>query len=171
MKDIFSPELLSFTFQINLIKKWISKVIQTVYYFVNKEKYCQICFCLVWFYFTLLVCAHFCGEIERCQLGKTFRYFNILRPMKNDIRFECFPWKNVWFWFISNDWIHFSHKTEKFRFWKSLKYFNISDFSNISQIWICPANSLWFGLSLVVWVQFWQETSRETRILKFTEIV
>ena len=24
--------------------------------------------CLVWFYCTLLVCAHFCNKIEKCQL-------------------------------------------------------------------------------------------------------
>ena len=52
-------------------------------YFVNKKKYCQICTCPVWFYFALLVCALFCGEIERCQL-----YFSIFEPMKNDVRFE-----------------------------------------------------------------------------------
>ena len=98
MKDIFSPELLSFTFQINLIKKWISKVIQTVYYFVNKEKYCQICFCLVWFYFTLLVCAHFCGDAnyERrsnilifCDQWKMISDLSVFHGKMSD--FDSFP--------------------------------------------------------------------------------
>ena len=39
-----------------------------MYYFVNKDKYCQIWTCLVWFYFTVLVFAHFCNEIEKFQL-------------------------------------------------------------------------------------------------------
>ena len=45
-----------------------------MYYFVNKEKYC---------------------EIKKCQLQKPFKYFSILRPMKSDVRFEYAPWKNV----------------------------------------------------------------------------
>ena len=35
--------------------------------FVNKEKYCQICTCPVWLYFTLLVCANFSKETDKCQ--------------------------------------------------------------------------------------------------------
>ena len=35
--------------------------------FVNKEKYCQICTCPVWLYFTLPVCAHFSKETDKCQ--------------------------------------------------------------------------------------------------------
>ena len=46
----------------------ISKVIWIVYYFANKEKYCQNYTCPKWFCFTLLVCAHVCDEIEKCQL-------------------------------------------------------------------------------------------------------
>ena len=61
----------------------------------------------------IFVCAHFCNEIERCQLWKSLQYCSILRPMKNDIRFEYDPWK---YCFISTDLVHFSHKTEKFRF-------------------------------------------------------
>ena len=45
-----------------------------MYYFINKVKYCQICICPVWLYFTLLVCAHFCNEIERCQMQKSLKY-------------------------------------------------------------------------------------------------
>ena len=47
--------------------------------------------------------------------------------MKNNVRFEYVPWKNVCFCFIFIVWVQFSHKTEKFRFRKSLKYFNIFD--------------------------------------------
>ena len=67
--------------------------LNSVLFCVNNEKYCQICTCSMWFYFTLLVCTHFCNEIEKCQLYKSFKYFSILWPMKNDVRFENVPWK------------------------------------------------------------------------------
>ena len=41
--------------------------------------------------------------------------------MKNDVRSEYVPWKNVWFCCFSIVWVHFSHKTEEFRLWKPLK--------------------------------------------------
>ena len=53
------------------------------------------------------------------------KYFSILLSMKNGVKFEYVPWKNVWFCFISIIWVDFSHKTKKFLFWKSFKYFNI----------------------------------------------
>ena len=61
-------------------------------------------------YFILLDCAYFCNEIERCQWEESLKQFRILWPMKNNIRFEYGPWKNVWFCFISNVFVHFSHK-------------------------------------------------------------
>ena len=59
--------------------------------------------CLILFHFTSLF--HFCNEIERCLLRTSFKYFNILQPVKNDVRFEFVSWKKsdfVWFpliWF------------------------------------------------------------------------
>ena len=53
------------------------------------------------------------------------KYFGIVRPTKNDVRFEFAQKKNVWFWVISVDWVHSSHKTEKAWFWKLWKFFNI----------------------------------------------
>ena len=47
----------------------------------------------MWFYITFLVCAHVCIEIQKCQLEKPLKYFSILKPMKNNVRFECVPWK------------------------------------------------------------------------------
>ena len=90
--------------------------------------------------FTLIfVCSYFCNEIEKCQLWKSLKYFNILWSIKHDVRFEYVPWKNVWFCFISIVWVHFNHKTDKFWFWKSLKYFIIFWHKKIGcQIWICP---------------------------------
>ena len=38
--------------------------------------------------------------------------WNILREMRNDSRFEHFPWKNVRFCLISIVWVHFIQKTE-----------------------------------------------------------
>ena len=64
-----------------------------MYYLGNKETYCQIFTCPVWFYFTLIVCAHFCNEIERCQVKKSLKCFSILRPVKNHVRFEYEQWK------------------------------------------------------------------------------
>ena len=87
-----------------------------------KKDYSQICTCLEWFYFTLLVCTHFCNKIKKCQFQTSLKYFSILRPMKNNVRFEYVPRKNAWFFFIFVLWFHFSHKSEKFRFSKSLKY-------------------------------------------------
>ena len=163
--------------------------------------------CSVWFYFTLLVCDHFCNEIGRCQLQKSLKYFSILLPMKSNVRFEYVRWKTVWFCFISIVWVQFSLKTEKFKFWKSLKYFNnfltkkyttsdlnmfhekSSDFVSFPLFgfalviklrdfdfesywntffffWIKKndvrfdyvlSNSVWFGLSFVVWVEFWHK--------------
>ena len=36
---------------------------------------------------------------------KVIEILSILRPMKNDVRFEYVPWKNVWFCFISMVWV------------------------------------------------------------------
>ena len=57
-----------------------------VHYFVNMEKYCQICTCPGIFYFSLLVCAYFCNEIEKCHLKNALKYFIILQLMKNDFQ-------------------------------------------------------------------------------------
>ena len=41
---------------------------------------------VILFHFTF--CAHFWYKIENCQLQKSLKYFNILRPLKNNVRFE-----------------------------------------------------------------------------------
>ena len=126
-----------------------------MYYFVSKEKYCQmICTCLVWFCFTLCVCVHFCNEIERYQLWKSLKYFDILQPTKNVVRFEYFLWENVWFCFISIVWVHFNHKTKKSQFRKSLKYFDFFYQKNDVRFAYVLSNSVWFDLNFVVWVKF-----------------
>ena len=35
-----------------------------MHHILYKEKYCQICSCLLQFHFTLLVFAHFCNELK-----------------------------------------------------------------------------------------------------------
>ena len=124
VKDIFLLELLSFNFEINLISKWTSKVIQIVHCFVNKEKYCQICACFVSFSFTLLVYVHHGNEMERCHCKS---HWNILVfcTIKKWCQIWICPWKNVWFCFISIACVHFSYKIDKFWFWKPLKYVNV----------------------------------------------
>ena len=80
----------------------------------KQKKYCQICTCPMWFYFIVLICTHFCNKTEKCKSQKSLKYFSILLPMKNDVKFEYVPWKYVWFCFIYMVWVHFSHKIEKF---------------------------------------------------------
>ena len=46
----------------------------------------------VWFYFSLLICVHLCNETEKCQLLKSLKYFSILQPMRNNVRFEYVTW-------------------------------------------------------------------------------
>ena len=51
------------------------------------------------------------------------KYFSILRPKKNDVRFEYSPWKNVWFCFISIVWFTLVIKLRNFDFknhWNTL---------------------------------------------------
>ena len=122
--------------------------IQIVCYFVNKEKYWQICtfhfncLCslLQWnwkepmikFYFISIVWVHFSHKTEKFRFWKSLKYINIFGWKRYVVRFEYVPWKNVWFCFISIAWVHFSHKTEEFWFWLS--------------------KSVWFGLRWLVWL-------------------
>ena len=90
------------------------------------------------------------------------RYFSILRLMKNIVRFEYVPWKNVWFWFISIVWVHFSHKIEKFRFWKLLKYFNVFLIKKRYAVRFeyVPCENVWFCFISIVWVHFSHKTEK-----------
>ena len=113
-------------------------------YFVNKKKTVRFTH-VPCFYATLLECAYFCNKIEKCQLCESFKYFNILWPMKNKVRFEHVQWKNVWFCLISIVWVHFSHKIEQFQFSKSLKYFNVF-MKNGARFKYVPWKDVWFLL-------------------------
>ena len=130
-----------------------------MHYFVNKKKCCQIFTYSVLFYFTLFICAHFCNEIERCQLWMSLKYFSILGAMKNNVIFEYVPWKNVWFCFISIVWVYFNHKTNLdfeshwntlILFW--LKRYHVR-FENV------PWKNAWFCCISIVWVHFNHKTN------------
>ena len=84
------------------------------------------------------------------------RFFSILGQMKNTVRIEYTPRKNVWFCFSSIVWVRFSHKTEKFQFWKSLRYFNIFWSRKIYSVRFeyAPLKNIWFGFISIVWVYF-----------------
>ena len=92
-----------------------------MYYFVNKEKFYHTSTSPVWFYFTVLVCAHFCIEIERCQLWKLLKYFNILWQ-KSGVRLEYVLSDSVWFALSFVVWIEFWQEVEKYDVDIWLKY-------------------------------------------------
>ena len=126
------------------------------------KNYCQICTCLVSSYFTLLDCANFFNAIQRDQLKKSLKYFSILWPIRNYVRFEYAPQKNACFSFISIVWAHFSHNTKKFRFWKSLKYCNFFLPFLVKKVkfeYVLSMN-IWFGLRFVVWVYCLQQVEK-----------
>ena len=124
-KDIFRSELLSFIFEIRLVKKLFSKVIWIVCCLLNKKKIVSFAHILFNFVSLYLFVFTFVFKFKDANYKSHWNILNILWPRKNDVRFEYFLWKNVWFCFICIAWVHFSHKTEKIWFWKSLKYFNI----------------------------------------------
>ena len=66
------------------------------------------------FFFTLLFCAYFCNEIERCQL---LTGLSILRQMNNDVRSEYVPWK-------MSDLVSFTLSHEKISDFVTLPLFN-----------------------------------------------
>ena len=103
------------------------------------------------------------------------RYFSILRSMKNNVRFEYVPWKNVWFYVVSIVWVHFSHKAEKFWFWKSLRYFMFFDKKGYAvRFEYVPWKNVWFCFISIVWVhfsiklrEFWFWKSRDPFFFRF----
>ena len=75
--------------------------------------------------------------------------------MKHDVRFEYVPWKNVWFCFTSIGQFTSVIKLRNFDFeshWNTLIFLSKNNFRFE---YVLP-NSVWFGLSFVVWVKFWQ---------------
>ena len=84
-----------------------------MYYFVDKEKHCQICTCRVWFFFTILVFIknvnilvfiHFCDGIERCQT----------------------KYKNYWIILVFCD--HWKMMSDLNKTYSDLKSYKMSDF-------------------------------------------
>ena len=91
-----------------------------MYYFVNKEEYCQLWICA--FHFTLLVCVHFCNQLKDANYKSRWNVLAFWDQEK--MMSEWCVIKNFWFCFIFIVWVYDSRKVEKFWFWKSLKYFN-----------------------------------------------
>ena len=120
-------------------------------------------FCLILFHFNIVLpnFAMKLKEVNFWHLQKSFfkSHWNIL--------VFCNQWKisdlNLSYGKVSDFilipffWVHFGHKTEKFSFWQSLKYFfNIFWSKNDVRFEYVLPNSVWFGLSFVVWVEFWK---------------
>ena len=82
-------------------------------------------------------------------------HFIVLRPMRNDARYEYVPWKNIWFCFISIVRIHFGHRSEKFWIWKSLKYLIFLDkkLHNVRFEYV-PWSNAWFCFISIDWAHF-----------------
>ena len=124
------------------------------------------------FYVTLLDCAYFCNEIKKCQLLKSLKYFNILRPLKNNIRLEYILWKNVWFYLLSIVWVHACHKIEKSldfqSHWNTLTCFH----KKSVRFKYVPWEDVWLCFISLVYVNFSQKTEkfRFYRSLKYFNI-
>ena len=108
-------------FEINLMKKKDSKLIQIVHFFLSKEKYCQIWTCpvLFWFWFVLT----FVMELKDANYESHWNIL-VMPSVKNDIRFKYAPWKNVWLCFGCIVW---AIKLRNFDFkshWNTLMFFD-----------------------------------------------
>ena len=88
------------------------------------------------------------------------KYFSILEPIKNDVRFEYFPWKNTWFCFML---FLFG-----FNLILKLRNFDFESHSNtlifFDKKWYdvrfgyVPWKNVWFCFISVVWVHFRRKT-------------
>ena len=96
-----------------------------MYYFVNKDKYCQICLRLMCFYFTLLFALSFAMKQKSANKKSLWNILVFCNQWKVMPDLNMSHWKNVWFCLVSIVCVNCSHKTEKFQCWKSLKYLNI----------------------------------------------
>ena len=84
MKDIFSLELLSFIFETNLQELNFKNHSNSKQGKIMSDLHIS---CLILFHFTC-----FCPLLQwnwEMQLLKSLKYFSILWPMENDVRFEC----------------------------------------------------------------------------------
>ena len=101
------------------------------------------------------------------------RYFSILRPMQNNVRFEYIPWKNIWLCFISIDWIQFSHNMSNFSFenhWNTLIFFDQKRY--VVRFEYVSWKNVWFCFISIVWVHFSHkiEKFRFWRLLKYFNV-
>ena len=118
-----------------------------MYNVVNKWKFYQIWTCPILFHFTLLVCTRFFNEIERCQsLWKSLKYFSVLWPMTNDVKFEYVPWSSICFCLFLLFVFTFVIKLKNFDFgsyWNTLIFFDKKwcgvrfEYIPWSNVWFC----------------------------------
>ena len=122
-----------------------------MYYFVNKEKYCQICTCPAWFNFSLLVSDVFCNEIE----SESFNYkshWNIL--------VFCGQWKMMSNLYMSKGKISDFVSFQLFGFTLVIKLRNFDFESHWNTLLFRQRtygvrfDYVWFGLCFAVWVEF-----------------
>ena len=79
----------------------------------NTVRFSVVSYDLISFYLLVLT---FVMKLENAGNKSHWNIFSIWRPMKNYVRFEYVPWKNVWLCFASIAWVHFSRKTKKLQF-------------------------------------------------------
>ena len=126
-----------------------------MYYFVNNNNKNTVRFAHVPCDFISLYLIVFTFPVRLKNANyKSLKCFSILRPMKNNVRFEYVPWKNVCFCFIPMVWVHFSHRIKKSRFWKSLKYFKYVLIKKRCHIWIYPMGKCLILFHFHFWVHF-----------------
>ena len=135
-------------FEINLMKKKNSTLIQIVHFFVSKEKCCQIWTCpaLFGFWFVLT----FVMELKDGNYESHW-YILVMPSVKNDIRFKYAPWKNVWLCFVCIVWAIKLRNFDFISHWNTLIFFDKRiDFRFEYVQW----KTVWFCFLSIVWAHF-----------------
>ena len=123
---------------------------------------------LILFHFIcLFICLLFAIKLKDANYKSNW---NILRPMKNHVRFGYVPWRKVCFYFISIAWVHFTHKTEKFRGFL-IKEDMASDLNMFCQTvsWIFYQIKICLGFSGLICI-FWHYYRHSFKFKKFLTI-
>ena len=108
----------------------------------------------------IFVSTHFCNEIERCQLLKLWKYILVF----------CEQWKMIWDLNMSHEkmsgFVSFLLfgltlliKPREFNFkshWNTIFFIRKRDL----RFEFVLSNSVWFVLTFVIWVQFWEKVEK-----------
>ena len=132
-----------------------------MYYFVNKEKYCQVCSCPVWLYFTLLDCAHFRDEIESANYKRHWNISVFYDQWKimSDLNMSHGKMSN----FVSIPLFGFTLviKLGNFQFerqWNILIFFDEERY--VVRFEYVPWKNVWFCFNSIVWFHFSHKTKK-----------